>query len=85
VETAAVDVKPGVVETAPVVEATPEAEPKQNRTRGGRGRNNDRKADDRNNNDRKNDRNQDRGSKVAGLGDHTPTFIGKSFAERYES
>ena len=79
-----------VIEAAPVVETTPAAEPKQSRSRGGRGRNNDRKNNDRNDNDRNsndrknNDRNNDRGSKVAGLGDHTPTFIGKSFAERYE-
>jgi superfamily II DNA/RNA helicase len=71
-----------VVEPAPAAEATPEAEPKQTRSRGGRGRNNN----DRNKGDRKNDRgnNNDRGSRVAGLGDHTPAFIGKSFAERYE-
>jgi superfamily II DNA/RNA helicase len=69
-----------VVEAPPVVETAPAPEPKQNRTRGGRGRNNDRKNNDRNDNDRKNDR----GSKVTGLGDHTPSFIGKSFAERYE-
>jgi superfamily II DNA/RNA helicase len=75
-----------VVEAAPVVETAPAAEPKQNRTRGGRGRNNsDRNDNDRNSNDRKNDRNNDRGSKVAGLGEHTPTFIGKSFAERYDN
>jgi superfamily II DNA/RNA helicase len=74
-----------VVEAAPVVETAPAAEPTQNRTRGGRGRNNnDRNDNDRNSNGRKNDRNNDRGSKVAGLGEHTPTFIGKSFAERYD-
>jgi hypothetical protein len=62
-------------------EPTPVApDAKPNRTRGGRGRNND-----RNKNDRGNDGNNDRGAKVAGLGEHTPTFIEKSFAERYDS
>ena len=74
-----VDVAPVVVEASPVVETVAVQEPKQNRTRGGRGRNND-----RNNNDRGNDRNNDRGSKVEGLGDHTPTFIQMSFADRYK-
>jgi superfamily II DNA/RNA helicase len=62
-------------------EPTPVApDAKPNRTPGGRGRNND-----RNKNDRGNDGNNDRGAKVAGLGEHTPTFIEKSFAERYDS
>ncbi|MFT5786828.1 MAG: superfamily II DNA/RNA helicase [Ascidiaceihabitans sp.] len=74
-----VEVAPVVVEASPVVETAAVQEPKQNRTRGGRGRNND-----RNNNDRGNDRNNDRGSKVEGLGDHTPTFIQMSFADRYK-
>lgn len=63
-----------VVEAAPVQETAPAPETKQNRGRGGRGRNND----------RNNDRGNDRGSKVTGLGDHTPTFIQMSFAERYD-
>jgi superfamily II DNA/RNA helicase len=57
-------------ETKP--EAKPEPEQRNTRSRGGRGRNNDR-------------HNNDRGPKVLGLGDHTPTFIQMSFAERYES
>lgn len=67
-----------VTETAPVSEPTPTPAPeqKQNRSRGG-GRTR--------NNDRNNDRNTDRGPKVMGLGDHTPTFIQMSFAERYDS
>lgn len=67
-----------VTETALVSEPTPTPAPeqKQNRSRGG-GRTR--------NNDRNNDRNTDRGPKVMGLGDHTPTFIQMSFAERYDS
>ena len=66
-----VEVAPVVVEASPVIETVAVQEPKQNRTRGGRGRNNDRN-------------NNDRGSKVEGLGDHTPTFIQMSFADRYK-
>ena len=79
---AQVAVKNVVVEAAspaPVAQPVPEAQPelhKSNRTRSGRGRNN--------NNNNTNDRNKDHGGRVQGLGDHTPTFIGKSFAERYE-
>ena len=78
------DVTVETASPAPVAQPVPEAtqaqpEPqKSNRTRGGRGRNN-------NNNSNTNEGNNDRGGRVQGLGDHTPTFIGKSFAERYES
>ena len=51
-------------------ETTAAPEQRTGRSRGGRGRNND--------------RNNDRGPKVIGLGDHTPAFIQMSFAERYE-
>ena len=62
----------------PVSEAvqTQQEPQKPNRTRGGRGRNNT--------NNNPNDRRNDRSGHVQGLGDHTPTFIGKSFSERYE-
>ena len=78
------DVTVETASPAPVAQPVPEvtqAQPepqKSNRTRGGRGRNN-------NNNSNTNEGNNDRGGRVQGLGDHTPTFIGKSFAERYES
>ena len=77
------DVTVETASPAPVAQPVPEvtqAQPepqKSNRTRGGRGRNN--------NNSNTNEGNIDRGGRVQGLGDHTPTFIGKSFAERYES
>ena len=62
----------------PVSEAvqTQQEPQKPNRTRGGRGRNNT--------NNNPNDSRNDRSGHVQGLGDHTPTFIGKSFSERYE-
>jgi superfamily II DNA/RNA helicase len=68
-----------VAVSAPAEQTVPQAAPAQieqqkpNRTRGGRGRSNN----------SSNDRNSERGGRVHGLGDHTPSFIGKSFAERY--
>ncbi|MEP3948510.1 DEAD/DEAH box helicase [Ascidiaceihabitans sp.] len=72
-----------VVETpAPAKsEQTPPAETdqKQSRSRGGRGRSNS------GDHDKNNNRHTNNHNKVVGLGDHTPTFIQQSFAERYES
>jgi superfamily II DNA/RNA helicase len=61
---------------APAPAPKAEPEPKQSRSRSPRGRSSSGERGGNNN-----DRNSNR---VVGLGDHTPTFIQKSFAERYE-
>ncbi len=57
-----------------------EDKPQQNR-RGGRGRN-DNRSDDANRQNRGDNNRNHNDNKVVGLGDHTPEFIGLSFAER---
>jgi superfamily II DNA/RNA helicase len=79
-------VKEAVAETSAPAEKSdapepqpPKEAPEERRTprsRGGKNRGND-----RGNNDRRDD-NRGGGNKVVGLGDHTPTFIELSFAER---